>query len=82
MTGHEQGMVADVGTDVEEVDGLALSAEGVGQFGQKAQLLDVERAIVEDGPVDEVGHVAGVGPAEEVGLEGVRFLMVRVGEGA
>ena len=41
----------------------------------------VERRRSRDVPVDEVGQVAGVGVAEEAGLEGVRLLAVGMREG-
>jgi len=74
--------VADVCSYVEEVYRLALSAERIGDGDQETQLADGIGAVVEDAPVDEVGEGAGVGVAEELGLEGVGFLVVGMRKGA
>jgi hypothetical protein len=78
MTGHEQGVVADVGSHVEEVDWLAGGTERVGDGGEETYFMQLKGSVVEDGPVDEVGHVAGVRLAKEISVERVRFLMVGV----
>ena len=81
VTGHEEAVVADVGAHVEEVHRLSSGAECVGDCTQETNLMELKGAVVEDIPVDEVGQVAGVGVAEEGGLEGVRSLAVGMREG-
>src|SRR5258707_6117377 len=60
VAGHEEAVVADIGAHVEEVYGLATGAECVGECTQQTNLVELEGAVVEDIPVDEVGEGAGV----------------------